>query len=486
MPSFRAPRPTASSPAPLFALAIGAATLACAPAAHADRLVQTRLTPSIQLEAGPNSISIDPAAYFMRFDDAGPLVEFTIQLPVQAARGVVPLKYDGAGSFEMMTYTTISGIDYTDAVSVNGNQLLRREERIRVQLFPESAPITVSNFLSYTTDGAYDRTIIHRSVPSLNIIQGGSFWFNNRTLDYISVDRPIILENNLPLTPGTLAMARGDSTDSATSGWFFNLEDNTETWPSPSYAVFGQTDAAGIQIIREIGEVSTWDLFPDNPLDAFNNIPIYVFGSELVDGKYSFPPSNYVIFDHIRLIDGTREGVSYAVRVSDHAAAGTSVSNEGGIEHIEFAAAAPGSFARATVQASYAGETRSAEIRLEYPHPGVATQLGARLERPMWYEGGSAGPFHAGAFPWLHRAQHGWQMFHVDADAAPGTAWLFDPRLGWLHLRTATAPVVFIAAHSLWAVFDADATAPARRLYVFPGQPGAYSGWVDEAALAQP
>jgi peptidyl-prolyl cis-trans isomerase A (cyclophilin A) len=38
-----------------------------------------------------------------------------------------------------------------------------------VELFDSAAPITVANFLSYVTSGAYDGTIIHRSVPNFVI-----------------------------------------------------------------------------------------------------------------------------------------------------------------------------------------------------------------------------------------------------------------------------------------------------------------------------
>lgn len=44
---------------------------------------------------------------------------------------------------------------------------------ISVQLFPDVAPQTVANFLHYVSAGAYNNSLIHRSVPGF-IFQGGA------------------------------------------------------------------------------------------------------------------------------------------------------------------------------------------------------------------------------------------------------------------------------------------------------------------------
>src|SRR5438876_545282 len=43
---------------------------------------------------------------------------------------------------------------------------------IKVELFDDSAPITVKNFLKYVDDKHYDGTIFHRVIPTF-MIQGG-------------------------------------------------------------------------------------------------------------------------------------------------------------------------------------------------------------------------------------------------------------------------------------------------------------------------
>ena len=45
---------------------------------------------------------------------------------------------------------------------------------IKVELYPDKAPITVKNFLSYVDDRFYNDTIFHRVIPNF-MIQGGGF-----------------------------------------------------------------------------------------------------------------------------------------------------------------------------------------------------------------------------------------------------------------------------------------------------------------------
>src|SRR5262245_58448122 len=55
----------------------------------------------------------------------------------------------------------------------------------KVQLFSDVAPQTVANFLNYVNSGAYNNSIIHRSVPGF-VEQGGGFTTNNATFTSLS------------------------------------------------------------------------------------------------------------------------------------------------------------------------------------------------------------------------------------------------------------------------------------------------------------
>lgn len=149
----------------------------------------------------------------------------------------------------------------------------------QIELFPSVAPQTVSNFLTYVNDGAYNDTIFHRSVPGFVEQTGGylsaSNTFSGNTSQFtpITTNPPIPLEYNLPNTLGTVAMARDSGVNTATSQWFVNLADNTQRLgPSNGggYAVFGQIIGNGLLTINQIAA------FPVDNVDngTFSQLPV--------------------------------------------------------------------------------------------------------------------------------------------------------------------------------------------------------------------
>ena len=115
---------------------------------------------------------------------------------------------------------------------------------IKLELFPEKAPVTVSNFLAYVDSGFYDGTIFHRVIRNF-MIQGGGF---DEGLNRKPTQEPIVNEaaNGLRNTRGTIAMARTQIPDSATSQFFINTVDNpaldyrNDTPRGIGYCVFGR------------------------------------------------------------------------------------------------------------------------------------------------------------------------------------------------------------------------------------------------------
>ncbi len=143
---------------------------------------------------------------------------------------------------------------------------------ISVQLFPDVAPKTVANFLTYVNSGAYTRSFIHRSVPGF-IFQGGGYQVQNNTIAAIPTNPPVINEFHLSNTRGTLAMAKlGNDPNSATSEWFFNESDsnaaNLDT-QNGGFTVFGRvTDSASLAVMDQIAAVPVPSPPPYNsPLD---------------------------------------------------------------------------------------------------------------------------------------------------------------------------------------------------------------------------
>ena len=128
---------------------------------------------------------------------------------------------------------------------------------ITVRLNRGKAPLSVNNFLRYVDDDAYDDTIFHRVIADF-VVQGGGY---NSDLEQIDTRSPIRNEadNGLKNDRGTIAMARTNVYDSATSQFYINLVDNDSlnyTSGATGYAVFGVV-IDGMDIVDEIAAVTT-------------------------------------------------------------------------------------------------------------------------------------------------------------------------------------------------------------------------------------
>ena len=95
---------------------------------------------------------------------------------------------------------------------------------IVLELDQEKAPVTVANFLQYVKSGFYKGTIFHRVIDGF-MIQGGGM---DAQLKGRKTRPPIKNEGNNGLSNAayTVAMAREDNPDSATSQFFINVADN--------------------------------------------------------------------------------------------------------------------------------------------------------------------------------------------------------------------------------------------------------------------
>src|SRR5262249_26270881 len=97
---------------------------------------------------------------------------------------------------------------------------------ITLQLDRARAPITVDNFLKYVDSGFFDGLVFHRVIPDF-MIQGGGM--NEQLQEKTEGARPPIVNessNGLSNRRGTIAMARTNDPNSATSQFFINLVDN--------------------------------------------------------------------------------------------------------------------------------------------------------------------------------------------------------------------------------------------------------------------
>lgn len=128
---------------------------------------------------------------------------------------------------------------------------------IEIELNADKAPISTQNFLGYLEAGFYTGTQFHRVIPGF-MIQGGGFDADMRQKDTF---KPIRNEadNGLRNERGTLAMARTQDVNSATSQFFINHKDNdflNHGGRDFGYAVFGKV-VRGMDVVDRIAGVRT-------------------------------------------------------------------------------------------------------------------------------------------------------------------------------------------------------------------------------------
>ncbi len=146
-----------------------------------------------------------------------------------------------------------------------------------VLLYDTQTPLTVANFLSYVTSGAYDTTFIHRSIPGF-VIQGGGYMWS--TLAHIATDPPVTNEPGISNLRGTIAMAKspGDP-NSATSEWFINLANNAANLDNQNggFTVFGYVIGSGMTVVDAIASLTIVD--GSDYGGAFTDLPVWGAGS---------------------------------------------------------------------------------------------------------------------------------------------------------------------------------------------------------------
>ncbi len=129
-----------------------------------------------------------------------------------------------------------------------------------LELYPDQAPLTVKNFLAYVERDFYTGTIFHRVIKDF-VVQGGGFddkMSQKKTLGTVKNEADNGLKNDV----GTVAMARTNDPDSASSQFFINLKNNAflnhtgknaRGW---GYCVFGKV-IAGMDTVNKMAAAQT-------------------------------------------------------------------------------------------------------------------------------------------------------------------------------------------------------------------------------------
>jgi cyclophilin family peptidyl-prolyl cis-trans isomerase len=149
-------------------------------------------------------------------------------------------------------------------------------------LFSSRTPGTRTNFLKYVTDGDYNNSIIHRSMPGF-VIQGGGFYDAPPTdellISSVPTDPAIANEFGVSNTYGTVSMAKlGEDPDSATSQWFVSLGDNSANLDNQNggFTVFGRVTKSSMTSAADFGDPFQFPIWNANPASggAFGSLPL--------------------------------------------------------------------------------------------------------------------------------------------------------------------------------------------------------------------
>ncbi|WP_314344426.1 peptidylprolyl isomerase [Oribacterium sinus] len=135
---------------------------------------------------------------------------------------------------------------------------------IRLELYPETAPITVENFLDLVKKGFYNGLTFHRIISGF-MIQGGDPDGNGMGGPGHSIKGEFKsngVDNPLKHEKGVISMARSMDPNSAGSQFFIMHEAAPHL--DGQYAAFGKV-IEGLDVVDEIASVETG--FQDAPVD---------------------------------------------------------------------------------------------------------------------------------------------------------------------------------------------------------------------------
>jgi peptidyl-prolyl cis-trans isomerase B (cyclophilin B) len=136
--------------------------------------------------------------------------------------------------------------------------------KIRIELYPDAAPKTVENFLTYVKAKQYDGTQFHRVIPGF-MVQGGGFtasFEQKPTRPPVQNEAEQSSKAGYLNVPGTVAMARTGDPHSATMQFFINVADNKflnfkdASQQGYGYTVFGKV-IQGMDVVNKIAKTPT-------------------------------------------------------------------------------------------------------------------------------------------------------------------------------------------------------------------------------------
>lgn len=154
----------------------------------------------------------------------------------------------------------------------------------KAELYPDTAPNTVNNFISLINKGYYDGLIFHRVIENF-MIQGGCPQGSGMGGPGYSIKGEFSrngFENNILHKEGVLSMARSQNPDSAGSQFFIMHKASPHL--DGQYAAFGKI-IEGFDIVNKIAQVETDHR--DRPVEEqkIKKVSINTFGVDYKEPK---------------------------------------------------------------------------------------------------------------------------------------------------------------------------------------------------------
>jgi peptidyl-prolyl cis-trans isomerase A (cyclophilin A) len=199
--------------------------------------------------------------------------------------------------------------------------------KFEINLYDESTPVTVQNFLNYVSSGRYNGTVIHRSVPGF-VIQGGGFTFNQQLpLTATSVNAAIINEPKWSNVRATVAMAKlAGNPDSATNQWFINLANNAANLDAQNsgFTVFGQISSTDMAVIDAIAALPRYNF------NGITDLPLRNYSNSDRDDNKPLVAANFVTIESVVVVDARVNTVSGLTLVPNATPAAADDGSSGG------------------------------------------------------------------------------------------------------------------------------------------------------------
>ena len=150
---------------------------------------------------------------------------------------------------------------------------LENGKKIKLELYPDKAPITCANFEKLVREGFYDGLIFHRVISGF-MIQGGDPEGTGMGGAKEKIKGEFAMNgvpNDLKHTRGVISMARSMNPNSASSQFFIMHKDAPHL--DGQYAAFGKV-VEGIEAVDEIAETKTD--YNDRPLNDIRMKKVYI------------------------------------------------------------------------------------------------------------------------------------------------------------------------------------------------------------------